>query len=650
MSRVKEYGPLFACLILLAILDLLRLEYRTAVIPSQIAVAIATVALLAAWLARRQRDRATILTVCLLALLLLPTYLYHGRHLESDGIHYYSYARSLLFDRDLDLANDYRLLLPQYKTHAPNVLPIGAPLLWLPFLVIVRIYSYSARFFGASAPTGVEPLYQGTASLASMIWGFAGLFLLRAWLARWVKPWAALLTTLICWWATPMRFYLKTLPSLAHACEFFAAVLVVIAWRRMRASVSTLSAMPAGLACGLVFCIRSQDGLLLALPAVEILRIAWDRERRKQAWRMGLALLAGFVLAALPQILTWQIMFGQPFLIPHKVLHGGTFMHTQEPQLWNGLISPRGGVLTTYPALALALCGLLALRFWRQTASEPQADAPDGLYVAATLVTCSAMWYLNASIFDWYHVRRYTGLVPLLAPGVMVVTAWLMRARIVPIALLTFLLLRYDLAIDTLRPLPGVPATVRATLIETADQLVLDAYLWSEPVAPRLATRWLAAYDGDGVLDADVTRLNLGDQKVQLRFPEAARHLSDVTVEDGRACRWVTDREARIFFASRLEGEMILTIEARALETDEAQFIEVLWNEASVGRLPMQAAWGEYRVHVPPALHHFGTNSLVLRFDRAPIFHRVRGSGPRGVRPAAVANIEIHCAQDQPVN
>jgi hypothetical protein len=36
-----------------------------------------------------------------------------------------------------------------------------------------------------------------------------------------------------------------------------------------------------------------------------------------------------------------------------------------------------------------------------------------------------------------------------------------------------------------------------------------------------------------------------------------------------------------------------------------------------------------------------GTNELVLRFDRAPLFRRTRGYGPHEVRPAAIASITL---------
>lgn len=70
--------------------------------------------------------------------------------------------------------------------------------------------------------------------------------------------------------------------------------------------------------------------------------------------------------------------------------------------------------------------------------------------------------------------------------------------------------------------------------------------------------------------------------------------------------------------------------------------MEAVWNEVPVGRQQMIPAWLDYRFEVPAAAVRVGTKVLVLRFERAPIYHRMRGEGPREVRPAAMASIALH--------
>jgi hypothetical protein len=569
--------------------------------------------------------------VGLLALFLVPTWVDHARVLQSDGVIYYTYLRSLLFDGDLRFANDFALL---GWADLPNVLPVGAPLFWSPFVAIVHVLRQAARLFGAGAPTGVEPIYQAAACLATVAYGTAGLLLLPGALKRWVLPAAAFWAAVLAWVGSPLRFYLSVLPGLAHGVEFFAAVLVLRAWLALRDRVDVRRAALAGAACGLVFLARSQDGLLLLLPGIELARrfvpAAADRRR---ILRAGAALAGAFVLVALPQVVVWQITFEDPVLIPHKQIHGDQFL-LAEPQLAGVLVSPRGGVFLNYPVLLVAFAGLLALAF------------RDRAYALAVLPVLVAMWVVNASVFDWYQVRRFTGVVPLVAPGLALALAPVARAGFAPMALAAFLAWRYDLAVDALRRIPGDPAPVRAVVAEAADGLAADAYRLLEPRAPRLAVGMLAAYSGEGVLEDTVTRLDLDRAPSVLRLPRPARHVGAVEIEDGRAGRWVGDREARLFLPVRWSGGVVVTVTARAIETEEPQHVEALWNNVPAGRQPMTTTWADYRFRVPASAVRPGTNELVLRFDRAPNFRRVRGDGPKEPRAAMLAAITLHRASD----
>jgi hypothetical protein len=509
------------------------------------------------------------------------------------------------------------------------VLPVGAPLLWSPLLVPLHVARQGARLFGAAAPDGSEPLYQGAVALATFLYGAAALFLLYDTLRRWVTPAAAFWTTVLAWVGSPLRFYLAVLPGTAHGVEFFAAVLVLRTFLAFRDRPAPKEALWAGACCGLVFLTRSQDGLLLALPLFVVARFFWRRDTRGAA-RLGLAVLGGFVLAALPQLVVWQIQFGVPLLVPHTVLHGDQFLHPTEPQLAGTLVSPRGGLFLSHPALLAALLGLAALLF------------RDPVYVAAVVPVLVATWYLNASVFDWYHVRRFTGVVPLLAPGLAVVVGALSRAGPPVMVLVCLFAWRYDLAVDRLRAVPGDPAPLARVLDETAHALAADVYRLVERPAPRAASALLAAFTGEPVLAEAVTRIDLGGAPALLRLPRPARNLSEPSVEEGLLCRWVTDRDARFFLPVASPSAVVVTVQSRALETAEPQFLELLWDEVPVGRLPMVPAWAEYRFHVPRDRVHAGTNVLAVRFARAPNYHRTRGTGPREMRPAALASITLH--------
>lgn len=605
-------------------------------------------------LALRLRERGLRLRSALpwlaLAALLVPTYVEHFRLLSSDGLHYYAWLHSALFDFDLDLANQYAVLWPAYT--APNVLPIGAPLLWSPFVGLVHLAGLAARSLGVPEATGYGAPYTATAAFATLVYAGAGLFLLMDTLRRFFSPAAAFWTTVLVWVGSPLRFYLSVLPCFAHGAEFFASVLVLRAWLALRARPDATRAALAGAACGLVFLTRSQDGLLLLLPGIELgLRLVSGSPSRRSVIRAGLLALAAFLAVASPQLALWQAQFGQPFVVPHQALHGEAFL-TPTPMLAETLVSPRGGLFAAYPLMALAFLGL-GLLVLRPRAPRPDTTPIAGVvgrtgarldarYVATLAPVLVLGWYVNASVFDWWQVRRFTGVVPLVAPGLAVVAAPLAAAGPVVPAVLAFLTWRYDLAIDHLRPTPGAPVPVRAALVDLADGLAADAYRLVEPRVPALAPQLLGAYTGEPLLEGAMSRIVLAAESSLLRLPEPARHLSAPEVEDGRACRWIEDRDARLFLPLSWDGGVIVTLTARALETEEPQTLSLAWNGAAVGSEAMAAEWRDYRFHVPAAAVRAGTNELVLAFDRTPIYRRARGVGPRRVRPACVSQLVLH--------
>jgi hypothetical protein len=622
-----------AAVALLVALDLARPYRGPTLRPWLWVAALLAAGGLAAWLRTRDGSLRARWPALVLALLLIPTYVDHTRRIEiGDPVHYYSSLRSVLFDADLDLANDYELL--GWGGHqGENAQPIGAPLLWSPFVLLVHLGRQAARLFGLPAPDGTEPIYAAAVSLATFVYGAAGLFVLMAALRRYAPPAAALGATVVCWVGSPLRFYLTVMPAMAHAIEFFAASLTLWTYLRLRAAADPARAVRAaawcGVACGLAFLARSQDGLLLLLPGVEIALRARAAPDRRTAARAMAALAGAFVVTAVPQILAWQAAFGQPLLIPHQRLHGASFLSLAHPRLMDALLDARGGLFATHPLMLAAGVGLALLA------------RRDPRYVLAAAPILVGQWYVNASVFDWYHVRRYTGIVPLLAPGLAVLFAPLARA-VVPLALIAFLAWRYDLAVDALRPLPGHPVPVRAALEHVADDLAAGTYRLLEPHAPGAAVRLLASYTGERLLEGGSSQVALGGDAVLLRVPEAARHLSEPTFEDGEAARWVTDRDARLSLPLDAPEGVVLRLRARALETPEPQSMAVFWNGVAVGQAAMVPAWAEYRFDVPPEAMRRGTNVLELRFERAPIYHRVRGQGPREVRPAALSLLMLN--------
>jgi len=574
---------------------------------------------------RKGGERFALLVLVLLAAFL---YLRHPRSLDADGIHYFTFARSLIGDRDLDLANDYALLGQEMS--ARNVLPIGAPLVWSVLLVpLYLIQSFLGLGFGF-AVTGAEPMFIAAACLTSIALGCAGLFLLFRELRIFIGPLASLLAVLLVWFGTPLRFYMRVLPSFAHAIEFFAGVLVVVCAKRLHESGSSARAFKAGLACGLIYLVRSQDGLLLLVPAVFIFDAWLGHRNLGRMMGEGTATLAGFLSLAWIQSAVWWSMFGTPFLVPHKVLHGDAFVATEAPKLLEMLFSERGGLFATYPVTLLAVLGL------------PFALGKSRPWVIAAFLVLILQWRLNASIFDWYQVRRFTGTIPLIALGLAVITPALARAGVLAGTLLVLVVHQYDVAVDSLRPLPGTPVPIQAAMQVTADSVAGPVYDGLEVVSPSVAVAFLEGYTGSTLLGQGRSDLDLGTEDWWVRLPRPARRFSEVESEDGSLARFIDGREGHLWLPLRGRGELRLSLEIRAMETERPQKLEVLVNGTSLGQQEITPVWQTVRFVLPAAAWKVGTNEVVLKFEQTAHFFRVRGYGVRAFRAAAVRKITLH--------
>jgi hypothetical protein len=565
----------------------------------------------------------------LLALFVLFALLYlrHPRSLDADGVHYFTYARSLIADRDLDVENDFVIL--GHASHALNVLPIGAPLVWCVLLVPLYIAGVASGALFGYAITGAEPAFIAAACLTSITLGCAGLFLLYRELRAFVAPAVALIVVLLLWFGTPLRFYMRVLPSFAHAIEFFAGVLVLMASRRLRDTAGFRPGLLAGLACGLVYLVRTQDGLLLIVPAIFAFD-AWLGHRRFDTLvRHWAGTLMGFAALAWIQSAVWWAMFGTPFLIPHKLIHGGDFT-APTPHYLEMLFSDRGGLFASHPVTFLGLI-LLPWAFRRNPA-----------WVVAAFSGMTLQWLLNSSVFDWYQVRRFTGTLPLISVGLAVLAAPLSRAGAALCALTLVFVHQYDVAIDSLRPLPGRPAPIHAALRETSDSMASPVYHGLERVSPKLAVAFLEGYTGSTLRAAGRSDLDLGRESWWMRLPRAARRFSEVETEDGSLCRFIDGREARLWLPLRGLGELRLSFEIRAMETATPQTFEVEVNGHVLGRQEVAPSWQTVRFVLPATVWKEGTNEVVLRFEHAVHFFRTRGTGPRVFRAAAVRRITIH--------
>jgi hypothetical protein len=350
-----------------------------------------------------------------------------NRVLTTDGVGYFSYLRSLVFDHDLDFHNEYAYLwweieytpgaldIPRTGL-AGNLYSIGPAVLWAPFYLLAHATSLMARLAGAQVDTdGYGLVYQCGISSSTILYVTVGSLLTYRVCRRCFPPAISLLAMSGVWLASSLLHYTVAAPDMSHGISFFAVSLFVFVWHSPRSRTYKEWAA-LGLIAGLMTLVRWQDLLYVSVLAVEAIQASIDGRGRQLAilreYLKG-AIVAGLVAVVVfaPQMLAWNTLYGSPIAVPQ----GGSFFDWLHPNLLEYLFSTRHGLYTWTPIALLATVGLVPL--WRRHSKVALA------LVAALL----AQWYLNSATTDWwahgsFGARRFVSATPLLAIGLAAIT------------------------------------------------------------------------------------------------------------------------------------------------------------------------------------------------------------------------------------
>ena len=323
----------------------------------------------------------------------------HGRIINGDGIQYYAYLRSLVFDRDVNFVNDYALLYGDDDAnvwianrtgtgHAVNLMSIGPALLWMPAFLLTCGLMAAGTLLGSTVPVdGIAAPFQLSAGLAGIAYATAGAYLLYQICAREFAPWPALWASLVAWLASPAIYYSLVSPAYSHALSIFTVALFVDTWHRTRGESGPGRYVVLGLLAALAALVRWQDVIIVLLPVGEALEAVVHRRTRLTQSAGRLAIMgATSVVAFAPQMLAWRAMYGRFVLTPQ----GPDFMRWTEPQIAAVLWSWNHGLFLWTPALLLAAGGL----YW--------LHRHDRLLGWGSAVVVLTAVYINASVVDWW--------------------------------------------------------------------------------------------------------------------------------------------------------------------------------------------------------------------------------------------------------
>lgn len=559
-----------------------------------------------------------------------------GARLQSDGFYYYAYARSIWFDHDVDLTNDYRVLglddrehqhlfVPTVTGHAQTTWAIGPALLWSPFLAAGH---GAALWTGGRRPgvaaDGTSFPYRQAICLAGLFYGLVGLFACHA-IARTVFP-AGLAAAAVVGvgMGSFVLWYLVREPTMSHTVSMASVSLLVLAWLRLPAGAPAGAWALLGLAGGVMMAVRWQNAIVLLLPSAtlmaRLLRAAGEGSRRR-ALAATLAFGGAAAIGFLPQMLAWQAIYGRP--IAQSPI--APVMHWTSPEIADLLWSSRNGLFATSPVIYLAAIGLLLA--WRR----------DRRLGGAGLVVFAAMIWTNGAVDDWwggagYGGRRFDSVVPFFTVGLAAFGAALAEgARRRPgmaVGALLGLLVVWNASLmvvarrgDTYRV--GQPVSFGD--LGAAQAAVLHRALGHAPSYP--ANLVYAARNG--VAPARYDRLR------PLRFlGDPARPYGRVDVGTGDdvflASGWhMPEEEGNVSFRwARREAGMLIPLDHPAplrvqvrgrrfeYEGSMPQHLTLVVNGTALPARPVAGSWEVMEMDAPAPLWRAGINRVELRFSR----------------------------------
>ncbi len=414
--------------------------------------------------------------------------------LDADAVEYFSHVRSLYFDQDLDFANEFAHFgilsrgdkrQPTVTGHRRTIFSVGPALLWMPFYAASDLVARAA----GQREDGYSAFHIRGVCLASLTYGLLGLILVFQILVERESERVAFWTCFLLLYATFLVWYMVYEAAMSHAVSFFMAALGLFVWWQGRERLSLPRGLVLGLILGLGASVRFQNGVLLMLPALSLLREL--RARPAATAKTGAAVLAAFLLGAAPQMLAWKAIFGQYLLADPP--HGRDFLRLDHPYVLNTLFSSRHGLLFWTPVLWGGFLGLLPLgRRDRFTAGALAAPLLLMSYVNA----CSGDWWAGGSFSN----RRFDSVLPLLALGLAAFLARVIegvrrRPLSVPLALSACLVLWNQAFIKLYRE-NGIPRDDTVSFAEVAEG---NARILFELVGDPLAwpTNWVFAAEHD---------------------------------------------------------------------------------------------------------------------------------------------------------
>ncbi|MFA5047702.1 MAG: hypothetical protein WC516_01530 [Patescibacteria group bacterium] len=342
---------------------------------------------------------------------------------QGDGVFYYSYLHSVLFDHDLNFKNElehyssydagsrwfleHHTLTPIGKT--PNAYAYGLAIMWLPFILIAQTLTW---LFGLMKPNffvldGYSYFYNLAINFSGWLFGILALIInyktAKKFFAENVAAWTVVALLL----ATPWIYYQIFEPSMSHMASLLMVSVFVYFLTDLYVG-KKINYWLLMLVTFLMLAIRWQN-LLFCLAFVPLLIREFKEKKYRDIISQKTALVVSIVIFWLSQFWLWHNLYGSYFLTPQ----GKNFIKPEFHGLYV-LFSTNHGLLLWSPVLILAIGG------WYYLGKKHKY-----LPIMALMVFV-AQWLINGSLNDLgggdaFGGRRFIEIMPFFALGLAAV-------------------------------------------------------------------------------------------------------------------------------------------------------------------------------------------------------------------------------------
>jgi len=355
-----------------------------------------------------------------------------GFSIYSDGMGYYVYLRSFVFDGDIDFHNEFLyyntslskisgiprgdVLFPIVETKtglANNVYSLGGAIMEIPAFLIAHMVAVMLNTFGFNILVdGYSWPYEIFISIGNVIYGILGLWLSYKILIRFFDEKKSLLSIITIALSTALIYYLTIHTSVVHMPAFFMATLFFYVWFNTRQKRNLLQWILLGIIASLMVMVRQTSAVFLIVLMFESFEKYYTSFKEKSikifkdTLLKNLVFAISFIVAFIPQFIVWKILFGSYITYSYGVSHVN-FWKWFTPDIFGILLSPTVGGLKI-PIFLLSILGLILFTL--------KKDRKIGLYF---IIILAAQIYIFGA-WLWaigYHLRHFIEATLLLSFG-----------------------------------------------------------------------------------------------------------------------------------------------------------------------------------------------------------------------------------------